>query len=54
MTEKQTFDVVMKRILSVSKPDMTRRLEADKRTRDGDPARRMKSAEKRPTRKPEL
>jgi hypothetical protein len=33
MTEKQTFDAAMKKILSVSKTELQRRIEADKQSK---------------------
>ena len=33
MTEKQTFDAAMKKILSVSKVELQRRLEAEKKAK---------------------
>jgi hypothetical protein len=33
MTEKETFDAAMKKILSVSKPELQRRIEAEKQAK---------------------
>jgi hypothetical protein len=33
MTEREKFDATMKKVLSVSKQELQRRLEADKRTK---------------------
>jgi hypothetical protein len=54
MTDKERFDQVMRGVLTVSKAEMQRRIEEDKQERDIDPNARLKAAEKRPTRSPEL
>jgi hypothetical protein len=37
MTEKEKFDATMKKILSVSKQELQRRLEAEKKAKSGSP-----------------
>jgi hypothetical protein len=55
MNEKEKFDVEMRKILSVTKSEMQKRLDDDKKTRDDNPTRaRLWAAMKRPTRKSEL